>query len=248
MAEALCLKDVYVNYGNWQILKGIDLSLKEGESIAILGPNGAGKTTILKAICGIINIQRGYIKIYNELMCKKNARKLRLLIGYVPQRYNIDYRFPISVRDVVSMGCYGKVGILRKLKAEDYRNIEEALELTGIKQLEDRPIGHLSGGELQKVIIARAIANKPRVMLLDELTSHLDLLSQHDIIEVIESIYIQKKITTILVTHILEHIPQTINRIAIINKGCIISQGSYCKVLEETKKSINIKKSNIIQN
>ncbi len=182
-------------------------------------------------------VKDGKVEIFGKLINGNNIRQLRSIIGYVPQSISIDKRFPISVKEVIAMGCYGKVGLMRRLKLEDKKSIEEAIEMTGIGSFSNKPIGHLSGGELQKVIIARALAQKPKIMLLDEPTSHLDLNSQEVILNIIESIYIEKKITTILVTHILDHIPSSIGRVTVIKEGRLVKSGNYSEILNKDKRN-----------
>ncbi len=237
MEEAVKLNRINIYYGKEHIIKDFSLMVGKGESVAILGANGSGKTTLIKAMCGLIKVKDGKVEIFGKLINGNNIRQLRSIIGYVPQSISIDKRFPISVKEVIAMGCYGKVGLMRRLKLEDKKSIEEAIEMTGIKAFSNKPIGHLSGGELQKVIIARALAQKPKIMLLDEPTSHLDLNSQEVILNIIESIYIEKKITTILVTHILDHIPSSIGRVTVINEGRLVKSGNYSEILNKDKRN-----------
>jgi manganese/iron transport system ATP-binding protein len=233
MMEAIHFHQVNVWYRHEHVLKNVSLSLEEGECTAVLGPNGSGKTTLLRAILGTVGIASGTITILGTMLNDKNARRIRTEIGYVPQNLAIDSHFPISVREAVATGCYGKVGLFRKLAATDEQMIEQAMNLTGIRHLAHKPIGHLSGGELQKVLLARAIAQRPRILLLDEPTSHLDMAAQFEILKVIESIYNEQKITIIMVTHIFTHIPATVRKALLMKEGMILAQGSRNEIMQE---------------
>ena len=233
MNEIIVLENVYVFYRNNIILENISLSIKEGEFLTILGPNGAGKTTLLTVINGLKTVHGGKVKIFGNVLNKKDAVIFRRKIGYVPQIINIDFRFPISVKEVVEMGRLSKVSPFKKLNKKDEEIVYQAMKLTGILNLANRPIGHLSGGEQQKVAIARAIAQEPKIMLLDEPTSNLDLSAQKNILNLIEKIYYEKRITTIMVTHLLNQIPKCSDRIILMEKGRIIRQGKKNEVLKE---------------
>ena len=233
MSEIIKLDNVSVSYKEDIVLKNISLVVNEGEFLTILGPNGAGKTTLLTTINGLGRILNGKVRIFGNILTEKNAANLRKEIGYVPQIINIDPRFPISVKEVVEMGRLSKIRPFKKLNEDDEEIVYQAMKLTGILNLSQRPIGHLSGGEQQKVAIARAIAQEPKIMLLDEPTSNLDLSAQKGILDLIEKIYLEKKITTLMVTHILNHIPRCTGRIVLMKEGRIVKQGKKEEVLKE---------------
>ncbi|MEA3493127.1 MAG: ABC transporter ATP-binding protein [Candidatus Margulisiibacteriota bacterium] len=214
------LQNVTVSYRENIALNNVNLTIEEGTHLAVIGPNGAGKTTLLTAINGLGKILKGSVNTYE-----------RKEIGFVPQALNIDPRSPISVREVVMIGRVGKIGLLRSPGSGDKVIAENAIKLCGIEKLADRPIGHLSGGEQQKVSIARALAQEPKILLLDEPTGSLDLKAQKEIIELIDKVYGERKITVIFVTHILGHIPSTCSNGCLIKEGKIVFTGKIEQAL-----------------
>lgn len=219
------LRDVTVSYRENVALKNVSLAIEEGTHLAVIGPNGAGKTTLLTAINGLGKILNGQVFVFGQKFTSKNACQIRQEIGYLPQNLNIDARSPISVYEVVMMGRIAKIGLFKYPDSDDKKIVQEAMRLCGIEELNKRPIGHLSGGEQQKVFIAKALAQKPRILFLDEPTANLDLKAQKEIIELINNIYKETKITILLVTHILGHIPQTANQGCLMKEGRILFSG-----------------------
>ncbi|RKY70307.1 MAG: ABC transporter ATP-binding protein, partial [Candidatus Latescibacterota bacterium] len=167
---AVELEKVTVSYRENVALKEVTLRIKEGEFLAVIGPNGAGKTTLLTTINGLGKVISGTVRVFGRELSRWNVLKIRKEIGYVPQELPIDPRSPVSVREAVMIGRAGRIGLLRRPGREDINLVESVMELTGIKHLAERPIGHLSGGERQKVSIARALAQEPKILLLDEPT------------------------------------------------------------------------------
>lgn len=233
MSIAIELKDITVSYRENVALRGVSLTIGEGELVAVVGPNGAGKTTLLTAVNGLGRLVSGLVRIFGEELNGRNVTRIRKLIGYVPQNLNIDPRMPISVQEVVMIGRYGRAGPLRKTNDRDRKVVDEIMDLVGIAPLSSRPIGHLSGGELQKVQIARALAQEPRILLLDEPTSNLDLNARKSIVELIEEIYRQKRLTILVVMHELSHLPRSCNRIVLMKEAQIILEGEVQKALSE---------------
>lgn len=215
------------------ILENINLEIEDNKFITIIGPNGSGKTTLLNVINGFKKISKGEIFVFGKKLNQKNVVEIRKNIGYVAQNYNIDPKLPFLVKDIISLGRFGKLGFFKNLSYEDKKIIDETISLLKIENLINKPIGHLSGGEYQKVQIARALVQQPKILLLDEPTSNLDPKSQYELLELIENIYLQKQITTIFVTHILSHIPECCSEIVLIKNGKIISVGKPQEVLKE---------------
>lgn len=237
MSFAISIENLSASYKNKIVLKEISLDIEEGSFFAILGPNGAGKTTLLYTILGIKKIDSGAIKLFGEKINQKNIRKLRKRIGYVPQNIFFDPKFPINVYETVLTGRLG-LRFLKGLKREDMEIAEWAMIRVGIIDLKDRPIGHLSGGELRKVFIARALCQKPEIFLLDEPTSHLDPPSQKDLINLVEELYKENKVTTVFVTHQISHIPESCKKIIFMKKGSLVFQGVKEEGLEILKMQI----------
>ncbi|MBN1521350.1 MAG: ABC transporter ATP-binding protein [Candidatus Aureabacteria bacterium] len=220
------LKDVTVSYVDHIALKSVSLHIKKGDHLAVIGPNGAGKTSLLTAINGLGDVRQGRVMVKGEVINKRNIRKIQRISGYVPQNMNIDPRAPVSVFDVVMMGRIGKIGLFRSPGKKDADIVKSALELCGIEELALRPVGRLSGGERQKVFIARAMAQEPEILLLDEPTTSLDLRAQKEIVSLIDSIYARQKLTVVFVTHILKNIPLTCNTCCLIKDGHIVFFGN----------------------
>jgi ABC-type cobalamin/Fe3+-siderophores transport system ATPase subunit len=237
MSFAISIENLRASYKNKIVLKEIILNIEEGSFLTILGPNGAGKTTLLHTILGIKRIDSGTIKIFGEKLNWRNIRKLRRKIGYVPQNIFIDPKFPISVYEIVLTGRIG-LRFLKGLKKEDRKIAEWAMKRAGIIDLMDRPIGHLSGGELRKVFIARALCQRPEILLLDEPTSHLDPSSQKELINFLEELYLENKITTVFVTHQISHIPESCKEVIFMKEGSIVFRGKKEEGLEILKTQI----------
>ncbi len=223
------IKDVTISYRENVALKNITLNIEKGTSLAIIGPNGAGKTTLLTAINGLGNVLSGSVKVFGVDITSQTRKK----IGYVPQSSAIDSRSPISVRDVVMIGRVSKIGLFRRPSREDKEIVESVMELVSIKELSEKPIGHLSCGEQQKVAVARALAQQPEIILLDEPTSNLDLKSQKEIIDLIDKVYKEKKLTIVFVTHILSHIPSSCKEAVLMKRGKIVWFGDIEKALNK---------------
>ncbi|MFN3551132.1 MAG: ABC transporter ATP-binding protein [Endomicrobiia bacterium] len=227
------LRNVYFQYDKNVILENINLELEEKTFLAIIGPNGSGKTTLLNIISGLKKVSKGEVFVFEKKLCRKNIVEVRKEIGYVAQNYIIDKKLPFLVKDIISLGRYGKVGFFKNLSYEDKSIIEETISFLKIEDLKEKPIGHISSGECQKIHIARVLVQQPKILLLDEPTSSLDPKSQHELLKLVEDIYLKKNITTIFVTHILNHIPSCCNKIILLKNGKIISSGKPDEVLKK---------------
>jgi ABC-type cobalamin/Fe3+-siderophores transport system ATPase subunit len=233
MTKIAEIENCTVSYRENIALKNTSLGINEGTFLAVIGPNGAGKTTLLTVINGLGKIISGSVKIFGLELTTRNINKIRKEIGYVPQSSAIDPRSPICVSDVVMIGRLAKIGLLRHLDTEDREIVESVMDLVGISELKERPIGHLSGGEQQKVAIARALAQQPKILLLDEPTANLDIKAQRDIIDLIERIYTEQDLTIIFVTHILSHIPSSCKEAVLMKQGKIVWTGKLKDALQD---------------
>ncbi|MHA1200641.1 MAG: metal ABC transporter ATP-binding protein [Candidatus Heimdallarchaeaceae archaeon] len=213
-----CLKDVNVVYGNLAALYNINVDIMKGDFVGICGPNGSGKTTLLKTIIGLIKPLTGQIALFGKEMHEKIPQEIRFKIGYVPQITEIDRNFPALVRDVVEMGRYAKVGLVKSLTEEDKQKAMDALKLVDMDYIAERPIGHLSGGQQQRVLIAQALAAESEVLLLDEFTSALDFRMTEEIMELLDFLNHTHGITIVNVGHNIELLRAYCNRIICINK------------------------------
>jgi len=210
------------------VIKNIKLEIKKGEFLTVIGPNGAGKTTLLETINGLLDSKGKGIVFGKEI--RKFGSEIRKNIGYVPQDFSCDSLTPFLVKDVVMMGRFGKIGVLKSPSEKDHEIVKKTLSFLGISELEKKPIGKLSGGQLQKVMIARALAKEPEILLLDEPFSNLDLNSRSDISEKI-SFLNERGMTVIMVVHDMSSIPERCKRIVMIDNGNIVMDDGREKVL-----------------
>ena len=209
--DIVVLKDVFVYFEgiNTPILENISFSVKEDDLIAIMGPNGGGKTTLLKVILGLIKPSKGSVEVFG--MPPREGRKF---IGYVPQHFSFDLSFPISVFDAVLMGKYN--GMLKRNREEDFKAVENALKMVEMEDFKDRQIGKLSGGQLQRVLIARALVREPKLLLLDEPTASIDPEMQNYLYELL--LNLRKRMAIIIVTHDIGAVSDYIDKIMCLNR------------------------------
>lgn len=231
------IKDAVVSYREDVALCGVSLEVKSGEFIGIVGPNGAGKTTILTVINGLGKLRQGSVRVLGQSLDNGNGHSLRKRVGYVAQVQNIEPRMPVSVREVVMMGRYGIMGFLKRPGKNDWKIVDEMLELVGLANLALRPIGHLSGGEQQRVAIARCLAQEPEILLLDEPTASLDWRAKNDILELVRLIHDTRGLTSLFVTHDLSALPTACDRIILMKDGLIWSQGPTNEQITDEKLS-----------
>jgi len=220
------IRNAVVSYREDIALRGVSLRVTSGEFIGIIGPNGAGKTTLLTVVNGLGKLLSGQAQVLGHHLKASNGHNLRKRVGYVPQVENIDPRMPMNVREVVLIGRYGLLGLLKRPGRSDWRIADEMLKLVGMAELKERPIGHLSGGEQQRVAIARCLAQEPEIFLLDEPTASLDFKAQKEILELVKKIHDLRHLTTLFVTHDLGALPLACNRILLMKDGLIWGDGT----------------------
>jgi zinc transport system ATP-binding protein len=212
MGLALDISNLSVFYGEDCALKEVNLHVDDREFLAIIGPNGGGKTTLLKAILGLVQPESGAIRIFGE-----TGVAARRSIGYVPQFSRFDRRFPISVDEVVLMGrLAGRSPWFLRFTDQDRKMVEALLMRLEIADLKHRQIGQLSGGQLQRVLIARALAVEPRILILDEPTASVDSASKTRIYEILKEL--NQEMTILIVTHDLSAVSSNIDKIACLNQ------------------------------
>src|SRR3954469_18054912 len=195
-------------YGRRVVLSDISFEIPEGDFLGLVGPNGAGKTTILRALLGT-----------NAPIAGRVTLAPGLRFGYVPQRDQVDYNFPLKVMDVVLMGRYDRIGLLRRPGKADRALAMEALEHVGVPHLADRQLTDLSGGQKQRALIARALVGKPNVLVLDEPTNGMDLVSTTQILGLVRELHEQDKLTVLMVSHALNEVANYVERIALVVNG-----------------------------
>jgi ABC-type Mn2+/Zn2+ transport system ATPase subunit len=212
---------VSVGYGKRPILTDVDFTVPEGDFLGVVGPNGSGKTTILRALLGTLRPLAGEVRL---------APGLRF--GYVPQRDQVDYGFPLKVVDVVMMGRYDRIGLGRRPAARDREAAYSALEHVGIRDLADRQLASLSGGQRQRALIARALVGQPNVLILDEPTNGMDLVSTTQILGLARELHERDRLTVIMVSHALNEVANYVDRIALVMNGAF-RIGSVDEILSE---------------
>ena len=208
----LQVEDVTLRYGDQVALEDLSFQLATGEQIAVVGPNGAGKSTLLKLIAGILRPTSGRIRIYGH----RPAR--HVCVAYVPQRGEIDWRFPVTVSDVVMMGRVGQLGLFRWPDRTDRDLVRQSLQTVGAQHLADRQIGELSGGQQQRVFIARALAQQAELMLLDEPLTGLDVNAQREIWEILDVLR-EQDVTSLVTIHNLDLAAERFDRVMLLNKA-----------------------------
>ena len=193
-APALSVRDLSVSYAGRIAVSGISFDVEPGVRVAIVGPNGAGKSTLLKAIAGLLPPSSGRIEVHGHVP------EGHLCIAYVPQENAVDWRFPVTVTDVVSMGRIGRLGPLRRLHAADRDIVRHALDVVNLIGLADRRIDALSGGERQRMFIARALAQEAELVLMDEPLAGLDVNAKRDVVETLEG-FRRSAVTLLVALH-----------------------------------------------
>ena len=227
------IQNAVVSYREDVALQGVSLEVKRGEFIGIIGPNGAGKTTLLTIVNGLGKLVHGQAWVLGTRLNGGDCTNLRKRIGYVAQIERIDPRLPINVRETVMVGCYGCLGMLRRPTRAHWDKVDRVLEMVGIAQLAQRPIGHLSGGEYQRAAIARALVQQPEIFLLDEPTASIDRKAQREILSLIQLIHREYGMTTLFVTHDLRMLPSVCQRLILMKEGRIWQQGDPESMLKE---------------
>ncbi|MDD3579984.1 MAG: ABC transporter ATP-binding protein [Desulfobacca sp.] len=221
-SEAVQIRNLYLKFNHLLILENINLEIQAGRFVGVLGPNGAGKSSLLKVILGLVKPSRGEVLVFGETPHK--LRRMRHLVGYLPQRPLGNPHFPVSVLEVVLMGRYGHIGLIKRPGATDKEIALRNLDRVGIAHLADRPIGELSGGEQQRVFIARALSAEPRLLLLDEPTVSLDVCSQDELYELINNVKLELNLTVIMVSHDIGAVASHVDDIICINRRIHVHQ------------------------
>ncbi len=222
-APTVTLKNVSVAYKGSLALDNISFRLQQGEQVAVVGPNGAGKSTLFNVMVGKIKPTRGEVAVYGS------GPNGHVCIGYVPQRNAIDWRFPVTVRDVVMMGRVAKIGFFRWARRRDHEIVEQAMADVQIADLAARQIGELSGGQQQRVFLARALAQEAELMLLDEPFTGLDLPSQQILLDILQTLH-QRKMTILVATHDLNQAGELFQRVLLLNRR-LVADGPPAAVL-----------------
>jgi iron complex transport system ATP-binding protein len=228
--NALEAKNIQFYYDKTQIFDNISMSLSQGEFLGIIGPNGAGKSTMLRLLCGILRPKQGEIQLFGKNLREQSQRTVAQNIAFVPQETHFALNF--SVEDVVLLGRYPYKRPFQPEDQEDHAAVEYALNAANVDQFRERPINSLSSGERQRAVIARALAQAPKILLLDEPTSHLDLHHQHTIMELLERLN-KEGISIAIVHHDLNLASLYCKNLILIHEGKVYAEGKPADLLNK---------------
>ena len=229
MHPAVCIRNLQVAFGPRPVLQDLSLEVAEGAFFIIIGPNSAGKTTLLKTMAGAVRPCQGQVEIRGTAVDRYSPRDLARLMAVVPQRVPTD--IPFTVQEMVLMGRSPHVGWLGLEKQHDFDLAAESMSITDVAHLARRPLPQLSGGELQRVIIARALCQQPRLLLLDEPTAALDLAHQVNIMDLMARLKEDRGLTIIMVSHDLNLAAMYGDQLLLLKEGKRISAGTPKEVL-----------------
>ena len=229
MKHAIALENIEYSYAGTPVLQDITFSVNPGDFFIVIGPNGSGKTTLMKLIAGIAQPDKGMVNILEHPIHSYRRKILARQIAFVPQSVPMD--FPFTVKEVVLMGRSPYQGMLGLESKEDMKKTQQAITFTGLDHLADRKMNQLSGGECQRVFIARAICQEPSVLLLDEPTAALDLSHQIRIMDLMEKLKMEKRITIVMVSHDVNLAAMYGKRLLLLDKGRMAEIGPPREVL-----------------
>ena len=215
MNYPITIEGLSVSYDKKRVLSNVYLRIEEGRLIGVLGPNGAGKSTLFKSILGLISNNTGTITIFGKPISESRKR-----IAYVPQRDEVDWTFPATVRDIVMMGRFPAKTIWQKMDTIDHRKAQEAMEELSILDLADRQIGALSGGQQQRVFLARALCQEADILMLDEPFVGVDITTEEHIIRVLRKLSKEGK-TLLVVHHDLSSVKEYFDQVILINQRLV---------------------------
>jgi ABC-type Mn2+/Zn2+ transport system ATPase subunit len=220
----LALQNVSAGYNGQRVLQDLTFEVAHGGQVAVVGPNGAGKSTLFKVLVGLLPLRSGKILIHGLPLGDHTD-----CVAYVPQRSEVDWRFPVTVTDVVMMGRYNRQGWFRRTDRDDRVAVQRALEQMNIADLARRPIGDLSGGQQQRVFLARALAQEPHILLMDEPFTGVDSSTQETTLSLLAQLK-QQKVTVLVTTHDLGMAAERFEEVLLLNKQ-VIAYGPAQEVL-----------------
>ena len=233
-AASLKISHLQVKAGGEKILDIGELNIKAGEFVAITGTNGAGKSTFMKVCCGLIKPNQGSV-FFNDINVNKTIgwkqSNLRKHIGYIPQAAEYNAELPFTVSEVVAMGPTAAKPLLKRLNSNDHKTIDYWIDQVGLSDRKKQTFRSLSGGQQQKVLIARAMATEPGILMFDEPCSNLDFNWKYQITEMIDKLYQTNKMTVLMVCHEINVLPQNCNRIILLHDGKVVADGDKANVI-----------------
>jgi iron complex transport system ATP-binding protein len=223
------MRAVDAGYGQGLVLQELSLSLPEGSFTALIGPNGGGKSTLLRTVCRMLRPSRGMVLLAGQDLRRLGQAQVARVVGFVPQSAQFELEF--TVEDIVLMGRYPHLRGMQRPGRQDMALAEEAMKATEVMHLRHRRLAELSGGEAQRAMIARCLAQRPRLLLLDEPTSHLDLAYQVEILALLRKLNATDGLTILAVLHDLNLASQFFNHFLLISGGRMLADGSADQVL-----------------
>jgi len=220
-------------YNDRLVLAGVDCAVAEGAFLGIVGPNGCGKSTLLRALSGVLKPYAGTVRLFGQPVHTLPPRAVARLLAVVPQALEAPFGF--TVEELVWMGRYPHLGRLQPAAERDRAAVEQALAETGLLAIRSRLVTEVSGGEYQMAVIARALAQQPKVLLLDEPTAHLDLGHQKAVLELLTALNAKSGMTVVFVSHDLNVAAEYCHNLVMMHRGRIVASGPPHAVLQETR-------------
>jgi ABC-type Mn2+/Zn2+ transport system ATPase subunit len=236
-SAAVEVHGLHVRYDRVEALRGVDFELPRGTALGIVGPNGSGKSTLLKAVAGLVKPAAGTVRVQGL-----PPRDLPPgTIGYVPQVEDVDWQFPVSVRDVVTMGRYPRIKPFQRFSAHDHRAVARAIEALDLGAVADRHISELSGGQQQRAFVARAIAQEPLLLLLDEPTTGVDAATEESLLHLVRGL-VADGLPVLMTTHDLDRAAEWFDRLIVVDHtvladgtpDAVLESGAYAGIREHT--------------
>jgi zinc transport system ATP-binding protein len=218
---ALCLTGATVGYGDVAVVRDADLTVRHGEAVAVVGANGSGKTTLMRGVLGLATVLRGSVEVLGAPVGRLRDRGR---LGYVPQRHTVSGAMPATVREVVSVGRLPRLGLVRRLGPRDRAAVAEAVDAVGLAGRIDAPVAALSGGQQRRVLVARALASEPDLLIMDEPTAGVDAASQAALAAVLARVSASGT-TLVVVTHETRPLARVLHRAVVVDSGRLTYDG-----------------------
>lgn len=231
MPPAISLQQLSFSYRTQAVLQDINLEIPHQSLLALIGPNGSGKTTLLRLMSKALRPQRGTVRLDGQPLASFSARKLAQKLAVISSEQH--FEFPFSVADVVAMGRFPHLNRLERMSDQDWKIVDEAMERTCVLDFRNRSISQLSSGEKQRVLIARAIAQQPSILMLDEPNAHLDINHQIAIFNLLRTLNRQHQMTVIVVLHDLSAAAAFCETMVLLHQGRIVRTGKPAEVITE---------------
>ncbi|MFA5570663.1 MAG: ABC transporter ATP-binding protein [Sphaerochaetaceae bacterium] len=233
MSSAIVMKHIHFSYREKSMFNDVSVSFPQGEFTSLIGPNGSGKTTLIRHLIRQLTPTKGSLYLGNKEISSFNQKELARSLSYVPQYSPIEYDF--TVYESVAMGRYAHQGRFSVLDSRDHSIIQDSLRMMNLDNLSHRNIIELSGGEYQRMLISRAIAQQSRIMVLDEPVSHLDIHHQKEILQLLRNLVDEKQVTVITTLHDLNAVSAFSDHVVMLLDGAIVAQGEVEHVLTKEK-------------